>query len=219
MSKVSETAQAWKNFAFDRASAKKELEAQTAKLDQEIAALKARKAELIAAHDAEWDRRKDKTKRDRDEAIMEALRAGQSGTSILKEMRSNNTVLVYDLASRVKAEQAHRAPSPDEPRPDPNIEGLSWRYHPHTGVRGWLLSADEGGRYFKHYAPDADPDAPDGQWFVADRDLNFIAGDKALYDATARTMMGKRVKQLEALLAGEYTGPIKIAVGEPVFTH
>jgi hypothetical protein len=220
MSRVSETAQTWKNFAIDRTNAKNEVEAEAAKIDQQIAELKSRKQELLARFDAEWDRKKEQARRDRDEAIKDALREGQSGTSILKEMRSNNTVLVYDLASQVRAEQAAeaRAKGIVEPVPDLNIKGLSWRYHPHQGARGWLLSVD--GSYIKHYAPDADPEsASEDRWFVADRELNFIAGSKELFDGTAKAVMGKKVKLLEELLAGEYSGPIKIAVGEPVFTH
>jgi hypothetical protein len=136
------------------------------------------------------------------------LRTGRSAQSILRELNSQNTVWMYSLAAEVKEEgPGGLEGTPDfEAVPDELLEGVEWVHHDHTGVHRWLLSKDM--RYIKRYG--AEGSEFENEWFVCNRDYNFVAGNKALFDATSKSEMGKRVAMLEKLLTGTYSGKIKL---------
>lgn len=202
----------WRNFAVERGRARRELQDEVDVLQAEIA--ERRDKIMFKEQDFEdtWKQKKLDTRAALDDAVKAALRTGRTAQSILKELGSSNTVWIYGLAAEVREEPVPIG-SPDTPLTpetesvaDPELAGVSWLHHDHTGVHRWLLSED--GRYIKRYG--AEGSAHEGQWFVANRDYSFVAGSKALYDATTRVEMGKRIAMLEKLLQGSYTGRIKL---------
>jgi hypothetical protein len=83
-------------------------------------------------------------------------------------------------------------------------------HHDHTGVHGWLVSED--GNYVKRYGVEDTPF--EDQWFVSDKDHNFVAGDRELFDKTPKAEFIQRLTMLSDLLQGTYTGKIKLALNK-----
>jgi hypothetical protein len=198
----------WRNFAVDRGKARREVQAEVDVLQEQINQAREQILAKEQAFDEYWKNRKVQIRTELDEAVKEELRSGKPAQAILRELGSQNTVWIYGLAAEVKEEGPGGAQLPGvEAVPDQVLEGVEWMHHDHTGVHRWLLSRDR--RYIKRYGAD-ETDFAD-QWFVADRDYRFVAGNKALYDSTTKSEMGKRVIMLERLLEGTYTGKLKLA--------
>ncbi len=202
----------WRNFAVDRGRARRELQDEVDVLQAEIAERRDRIMFLEQDFEDTWKQKKLDTRAALDEAVKAALRTGRTAQSILKELGSSNTVWIYGLAAEVREEPLEdlgekKAVLEIESVPDADLEGVAWLHHDHTGVHRWLLSED--GRYIKRYGAEDSP--YEDEWFVANRDYSFVAGNKQLYDATTRPEMGKRIAMLEKLLQGTYTGKIKLA--------
>ena len=198
----------WRNFAVDRGKARREVQAEVDVLQEQINQAREQILSKEQTFDEFWKNRKVQIRTELDEAVKDELRAGKSAQRILRELGSQNTVWIYGLAAEVKEEGPEGIKAPDvDAVPDEVLDGVSWVHHDHTGVHRWLLSTD--GRYIKRYG--AEGSDFDGEWFVANRDYAFVAGNKALYDSTNRSEMGKRVAMLEKLLDGSYSGKLKLA--------
>lgn len=200
----------WRNFSVDRGKARREVQAEVDLWQEQINQLREQITAKEQEFDDYWKNRKVQIRTELDEAVKDELRAGKSAQAILRELGSQNTVWIYGLAAEVKEEgpEAIRTTPGIESVPDQVLEGVQWLHHDHTGVHRWLLSTDR--RYIKRYGAD-ETDYAD-QWFVANRDnYSFVAGNKALYDATSKSEMGKRIAMLEKLLEGNYPGKLKLA--------
>jgi hypothetical protein len=189
--------------------------------------------EMEKSFDAQWKARKIERREALDEAVIAELMKQRSAQSVLHELGSNNTVWIYKLRD-IALERLGQPKKPKEPQgaqseqiatvhpitasmpvfqqapssePDANLEGVSWLHHDHTGVHGWLVSTD--GSYVKRYGMEGTPF--EDRWFVADRDHNFVAGDRGLFDKTPETEFIQRVTMLTDLMAGRYTGKIRLA--------
>ena len=200
---------AWRNFAVDRGKARRELQEEVDSRQEQINRLRDEILTLERDFDDEWKTKKTERREALDEAVKAELRQGRSAQSILRELGSNNTVWIYGLAAEVKEEPIGGASNEPnvEAIADSTLDGVAWLHHDHTGVHRWLLSED--GRYIKRYG--AEGSDFENEWFVSDREYNFVAGNRPLYDSTSRSEMGKRVAMLEKLLQGTYTGKIKLA--------
>ena len=198
----------WRNFAVDRGKARREVQAEVDVMQEQINQLRERILSKEQEFDEYWKNRKVEIRTQLDEAVKDELRAGRSAQAILRDLGSQNTVWIYGLAAEVKEEGPLGADMlPDiQAVPDEVIEGVEWLHHDHTGVHRWLLSKDL--RYIKRYG--AEGSEYEDQWFICNREYQFVAGNKALFDATSKSEMGKRISMLEKLLNGEYTGKIKL---------
>lgn len=203
---------AWRNFSLDRGKARRDLQDEVDTRNEKIAELQDEVRELERNFEEEWKNKKVERREELDNAVKAELRSGRSAQSILRELGSNNTVWIYNLASEVKEEPAsgvENNQSTHEPVADSSgvLEGVSWVHHDHTGVHRWLLSDDY--KYIKRYG--AEGSEFEGEWFVCDRNYVFMAGNRQLFDSSSKPEMGKRVAMLEKLLMGTYTGKIKLA--------
>ena len=196
----------WRNFAIDRGKARREVQADVDIKQEQMNALREEILALEQNFEEKWKNRKTELRSALDEAVKEELRRGRSAQSVLRELGSQNTVWMYGLAAEVKEEGGQQSLPDFQPVPDADIDGVQWLHHDHTGVHRWLLSAD--GRYIKRYG--AEGSEFDGLAFVCNRDYAFVAGSRALYEATSKSEMGKRVAMLEKLLSGTYSGKIKL---------
>jgi hypothetical protein len=94
----------------------------------------------------------------------------------------------------------------EEAEPSVDVSGITWLHHTHQGVVGWLLSSDH--QYVKkHGAAGTDFE---GEWFVCSRDHEFIAGNRELFESTAKGEVTRRRNMLTALLEDRYEGKIKL---------
>lgn len=198
----------WRNFAVDRGKARREVQAEVDVKQEQINQLREQILSMEQEFDEYWKNRKIEIRTQLDEAVKDELRAGRSAQAILRDLGSQNTVWIYGLAAEVKEEGPRGADMlPDiQAVPDEVIEGVEWLHHDHTGVHRWLLSKDL--RYIKRYG--AEGSEFEDQWFICNREYQFVAGNKQLFDATSKSEMGKRISMLEKLLNGEYTGKIKL---------
>lgn len=210
---LAELQRQWRNFAVDRGKARRLMQDEVDVLTEKMNELREQILMKERDFDDKWKNRKTELRSELDEAVKDALRAGRSAQSVLRELNSQNTVWIYGLAAEVKEEppitagpKAEVAEDAPEAVPDDAIEGVAWVHHDHVGVHRWLLSEDF--RYIKRYG--AEGTDFEGEWFVADRDYNFVAGNKDLYDKTTHSEMGKRANMLEKLLQGTYTQRIKL---------
>lgn len=216
----------WRAFSADRAKAKRAIQA----LDDADNATIAKLREGIIRRNAEFDEKWRKDKVDlqlaRDEAVMQAMSGpmGRPAQAILRELGSNNTVWIYELRARLQAlgalpEQTNlNSYTPPEDRvpleelqseADAEVSKLlastQWEYHKHQGVIGWLISKDRS-LIKKHGLAGTEYE---GDWFVADREHNFMAGSEELFEATSKGEVTRKIKMLESLLDETYTGRIK----------
>ena len=204
MSKVSETARRWKAFTADRQKARVAMQRQHTQMQEQIDALRAQISKERSEFDAHWAEVKDTLRTERDEAIKDAWREGQTGTWILKEMVSNNTKLIYGLRDDLLAEGFELPTTEHE---DAEIKGVTWRSHRHAGVHGWLLNED--GSLYKHYT-DANTS------YIAERDTHeFVAGSKKAYDTEDRDEAEAKLAELEALLDGSFEGTLDFSKPNP----
>jgi hypothetical protein len=207
-----------------------EVEARKARINE----LQAEITEMEKSFDAEWKARKAERREALDEAAIEMMMAGKSAQAVLHELGSNNTVWIYKLRHIAMERLGLEKPDDEEPKqpqtaqiatvhpitasmpvfqqapssePDANLEGVSWLHHDHTGVHGWLVSTD--GNYVKKYGQEGTPF--EDKWFVADRDHNFVAGDRGLFDKAPATEFIQRMTMLTDLLEGRYAGKIRLS--------
>lgn len=215
----------WRNFSADKARARRavnekieELQVRAQKLQEEARALE-------SDFESEYADKKVRLRAALDESVKRELRKGISAQKVLRELNSSNTVWIYKLAKEVKAERpeeraqaqaaaeadvAKEAPAPAEPSTaDGQIEGVTWCHHDHEGVHRWLVSDDEGRNYIKKYGVEGTPF--EGEWFVCDRDHNFVFGSKPLFEATPKREITSRTNMLIELLEGNYKGRIKLS--------
>jgi hypothetical protein len=223
--------QQWRGFAAERSKAKRELEEHTEKNNAEITRLRDENARLTSEFDEKWRTKKQEIQEARDLAVMQELATGRSAQSILKELGSNNTVWIYDLRAKVQAAgslpagtnlnspqvqvfeeqqqqiQQQSAQLTLVPDYEPEVlPGMKWSHHNHQGVVGWLIS--DNGKYIKKYG--AEGTDFEGQWFVCDRDKDFIGGSRDLFEATPKGEITRKIKLLESLLDDSYTGRVKL---------
>ena len=216
MANLTEINRQWRDFPMERSRAQRELQADLSVLRERIDALRADVQAREDQFDQDWKKKKEELYEARNEAIKDAAREGKTGAEILREMGGNNTQLVYKLITEAMAEAAeqHREATGEDisvkaPQPDTELEGVQWQSHPHTGVHRWLLSSE--GMFYKRYAPDADPEDENPEWYVAMVDGNgFVAGSHALWESTGPDEAGKRVGMLQQLLSGQYAGKIRL---------
>lgn len=198
----------WRNFSVDRGKARREVQAEVDVRQEQINRLREEILTLEQNFEEAWKNKKTELRAALDEGVKEELRKNRSAQSILRELNSQNTVWMYGLAAEVKEEgPGGLEGSPEfQAVPDELLDGVKWLHHDHTGVHRWLLSEDM--RYIKRYG--AEGSEFESEWFVCNRDYNFVAGSKELFEATAKSEIGKRVAMLEKLLTGTYAGKIKL---------
>jgi hypothetical protein len=208
MTKLQTLQYQWRNFSVDRGKARREVQAEVDVKQEQINRLRDEINALENGFEETWKTRKIELRAALDEGVKAELRTGRPAQSILRELNSQNTVWMYSLAAEVK-EEGPGGPEafPDFPAvPDEQLDGVKWLHHDHTGVHRWLLSDDM--RYIKRWG--AEGSEFENEWFVCNRDYTFMAGNKALFEATSKSDMGKRVAMLEKLLTGTYAGKIKL---------
>lgn len=214
----------FRNLPLEKAQANARMQVELEGLREQIKALHVEIQRKEEQFERDWAQRQRDMRAQRDEAIKQEFRDGATGTKVMTMLGTNNTKLVYKLRDEVLGEIAaeHReanAPAAPEPKPAPapapaeqdtDLDSIQWQHHMHTAVYGWLISSDE--TLVKVYAPDADPeDYDDEDWFVATRDRSFVTGSKELFDAVSPEEFEKRVSTLLSLLAGTYTGRMRLS--------
>lgn len=196
--------QQWKSFFRDKENAEEELKehykARQDELNRMQKALTKEREEAFKKFSVEWAEKKEQVKHERDEAIIERLLAGDSQSSLMKELGTSNTVLLSELAAKAREREKQGA------RPAQPAE--KWLWHSHSGVHGWLMSAD--GSRFKMYDPSFDPAEDEGEpeYFIGDIDGGYVSGSKELYLRTPPAQIVKRLDLLKSLLDGSYEGRI-----------
>lgn len=219
----------WRNLANDKARARRRVNEQIDELNVEAQKLLDKARALDSDFELEWREKKAKLRVERDEVVKQELRKGTSAQRILKELNSQNTVWIYALRKEVMAERPEERKAKlqtgtvdvanetepelqdeqDQAAPDGQIEGVNWLHHDHEGVHRWLVSDDADHNYIKKYGVEGTPF--EGEWFVCDRDHNFVFGNKQLFDATPAREITTRSNMLISLLDGEYKGRIKLS--------
>lgn len=219
MTKVVDLHNQWRGFTAERGRAKRAVAEKIEENNARIAELREENIRLETEFDNEWKNKKEQLKVARDEAVMDLLASGRSAQSILRELGSNNTVWIYDLRDKVMTAKGIPVPSnvntlthakpAEEPESAPIqiLPDVKWLHHNHQGVVGWLVSEDQN--YVKRWGQNGTDF--EGQWFICDRQHNFIAGNLELFGVTPRTEVTKRTKLLLSLLDGSYEGKIREA--------
>jgi hypothetical protein len=218
----------WRAFSADRAKAKRAIQALDDADNAEIARLREGIIRRNAEFDEKWRNDKIVLQQKRDEAVMQEMSGpmGRPAQAILRELGSNNTVWIYELRARLQAigalpeqsnvntyntpeerqrQQTQQQAAQLELAPTDEYAGVTWQHHNHQGVVGWLLSEDRT-LSKKYGAPSTDFE---GEWFIADREHNFLAGSEELFDATPKGEVTRKIKLLESLLDETYAGRIK----------
>lgn len=230
MSTVIELHNRWRGFAADRAKARAEVDRQIEENNAEIERLRLENIDLNTSFAEKWSKEKKELQEARDKAVMDAMASeekgglGWSGQEVLRQLGSRNTVWIYDLRKRLAAEgrlpesvnenssvellksAANRKAAASAP---PSfLETTHWLSSGHQGVVGWLISTDY--RYIKMYATSG---KYEGEWFVCSdnglTDIEFVAGNKDLFEATKRSEIVRRTNLLKSILDDTYGGQIK----------
>lgn len=226
VSTMQELQKDWRNLANSKARARRRVNEQVDELNAQAQELLERARKLDADFELEWRDKKAQLRVERDEAVKRELRKGTSAQQILRELNSQNTVWIYALAKEVKAERPEERKaklqtaevdvanetSKEAESTEPvggQIEGVEWLHHDHEGVHRWLVSDDAEHNYIKKYGVEGTPF--DGEWFVCDRDHNFVFGSKQLFEATPAREITSRSNMLIDLLDGNYKGRIKLS--------
>lgn len=204
MGNLKELQTTWRSFTRDRQNARVPVVERLNQITEQQAALVQEKADLQAAFEETWREEKLKRKQELDDAVRAELRSGRSAQEILRELGSNNTVWIYDLRKEVMDAFGNVEQELSKPQADARIDGIRWQHHDHTGVRGYLL--DVGRSYIKVY--DTSQGRGEAEYFVCDRDHNFVLGSKQLFERTKPAEVDKRANMLEKLLEGTYHGKL-----------
>lgn len=225
MSKLSIAQEAWRNLQADRAKARTDLHAWVAEQREEIERINEVIKDADAQFHEEWRVETVKRSKARDDAARAELMAGKKATKILDELRSNNTVWIYKLRSDLLAEgydltgtptaQLRVVPQVVEDAGEPLLEdespetetNLVWESSDHTATHRVLV--DTTRTYIKKYGAEGTP--YEGEWFIADMEHSYMAGNRDLYASTSTVDLTKRVTMLTQLLDGTYQGPIRLS--------
>lgn len=219
----------WRGFTTERSRAQKEVNEKNEADLAEIARIQDRIAERNITFENVWKGKKARLQKQRDEAVMQEMANGTPAQTILKEIQSNNTVWIYGLRRKLLAE----TPLPPQPNintrnehgttafaisgdstesePEGNTTTLTltqphWKHHDHVGVHGWLLSEDY--TQVKKYG--AEGTDFEGEWFIASRDGEFVAGNEDLFHATPKGEITRRTNMLQQLLDGTYERAVRL---------
>ena len=217
----------WRGFTTERSRAQKEINEKNERDLAEIQRLQEGITERNRTFDDVWRGKKQRLQKQRDEAVMQEMANGTPAQTILKEIQSNNTVWIYGLRRQLLAE----TPIPVAPNINTRNERgttafaisddskqaesetgntlvlapTKWLHHNHVGVHGWLLSED----YTEVKKYGAEGTDFEGEWFIASRDGQFIAGNEELFDSTPKGEITRRTNMLQQLLDGTYEKAIK----------
>ncbi|MGN6656533.1 MAG: hypothetical protein ACTHJ9_14480 [Rhodanobacter sp.] len=213
--KLRELHENWANYFGERKAAEEALDKEFKKEQDAInkaqKELSARKAKAQKQFIKDWNAEKERRRFERDEAIIAALMDGATQASLMKDLGTSNTILFSQLAKEAqrRLNEGIKTGTDNVAVSTPRVPSEAWRYSNHTGVHGWLISAD--GTRYKMYDPYFDPETDEGdpEFFIGDLDgRGFVEGSKELYLRTPPKVIEKRLEMLQALLEGTYKGRI-----------
>lgn len=204
----------WKNFDIDQERARKEMKSANAQDEETIRELHERIARREEDFKEQWADLRVQIREDRDTAIKTLLKEGTPQAEVMRIMGNSNSQLLsrlykeamFELAEEGRISASKGAVAPVEK--DAQLEGVTWNSHLHTGVHGWLISAD--GMLYKRYDTSSDEPA-EAAWYVATVEgNNFVAGSKEFFDRANMSAVRKRLDMLGKLLEGSYTGKMNV---------
>lgn len=215
MDELKEAGRAWASFSADREEARVDLLSKQAEIEAEIAKLRAEKASMDLEFQAKWKAEKERRRQAQDAAATAAFADGRSAQEIMRQLGTYNTQWIYGLRSSLveagvlepktkgKKEQEEVEDHSEEAVADATT-GLQWMHHDHKGVHGYLIDVDSN--YIKKYgAPGTDFE---GEFFIVDREHEYVSGSMELFKNTPYAEFHKRVLMLQSLLDGTYTARV-----------